>query len=244
VEYDGTGYVGWQHQENGPSIQVAIEAAVAAFAGETVRIAAAGRTDAGVHAFGQVAHLDLTRQWPAGTVRDALNAHLRPAPIVVLDAAEVSDDFHARFSATGRRYLYRILNRATPPALDRERVWWVPQALDASAMARAAQKLVGPHDFTSFRSVQCQARSPVKTLSRLELARVGDEIRITAQARSFLHNQVRAMAGTLKLVGEGKWTPADVAAALAARDRAAGGPTAPACGLFLLGADYENTSPE
>ncbi len=240
VEYDGTGYVGWQHQDNGASVQAAIEEAVTAFCGETVRLAAAGRTDAGVHALAQVAHLDLARDWPAETVRNALNAHLRPAPIVILEAARIAGDFHARFSALSRRYLYRILNRAAPVAIERDRVWWVPQPLEADAMARAARKLVGPHDFTTFRSVHCQARSPVKTLSGLAVERAGDEVRITAEARSFLHNQVRAMAGTLKLVGEGKWSAADVAAALAARDRGAGGPTAPARGLYFLGAEYQN----
>jgi tRNA pseudouridine38-40 synthase len=238
VEYDGTGFVGWQRQDNGPSVQQALEEAVTAFCGESATVQGAGRTDSGVHATGQVAHVDIARDTDADTVCDALNFHLRPAPIAVLDAVAVGDDFHARFSATGRRYRYRILNRRPMPTLDRDRVWWVPVSLDATAMHAAAQTLVGRHDFTTFRAAICQAKSPVKTLQRLDVTRVGADIVVEAAARSFLHHQVRNMVGTLKLVGEGKWTPADLAGALAARDRAAGGPTAPAAGLYLTEVVY------
>jgi tRNA pseudouridine38-40 synthase len=238
IEYDGTPFVGWQRQDNGPSVQAALEAAIQKFTGENVTTVAAGRTDAGVHALGQVVHADLAKDWPAGTVRDALNFHLQPHPIAVLEAEAVPDDFHARLSAVERRYLYRILNRRALPAVDRDRVWHVPHPLDDVAMHEAAQVLVGHHDFTTFRASICQARSPVKTLDQLDVRRDGDEIRIVARARSFLHHQVRNMAGTLKLVGDGKWTRQDVAEALAARDRARGGPTAPASGLYLTGVRY------
>ena len=238
IEYDGGGFVGWQRQANGPSIQAALEEAVFRFCGERVRLVCAGRTDAGVHALGQVAHLDLAREVRPGTLRDAVNHHLLPAPIAVLEAARVADSFHARLSAKRRRYLYRIINRRPPLTLERGRAWRVPVRLDAEAMDRAAQILVGRHDFTTFRATLCQARSPVKTLDRLRVERLGEELRITAEARSFLHHQVRNMVGSLKLVGEGKWTADDLAAALAARDRRRGGPTAPAEGLYFLGADY------
>jgi tRNA pseudouridine38-40 synthase len=238
IEYDGRPFVGWQRQANGLSVQQAIEEAVAAFAGETVVVKGAGRTDAGVHALGQVAHLDLTREWPASRLRDALNAHLRPAPIAILAAEAAAPDFDARFSALKRHYLYRILDRRAPPALDAGRVWHVPHRLDAPAMQKAAQLLLGRHDFTTFRAAACQARSPVKTLDRLDVSREGDEIAVRAAARSFLHSQVRSMVGTLKKVGEGRWTAADVAAALAARDRARAGPVAPAEGLYLAAVDY------
>lgn len=238
VEYDGSGFVGWQRQDNGPSVQQAIEEAAARLAGETVTVTAAGRTDAGVHARGQVVHLDLAKAFPADTVRDALNFHLKPAPVAVLAAEAAADDFHARFSACGRAYLYRIVNRRAPLALDRQRAWWVPQPLDAAAMAVAAAHLVGRHDFSTFRAAECQAGSPVKTLDLLDVTRRGEEIQVVARARSFLHHQVRNMVGTLRLAGEGKWTPDDVAAALAARDRRAGGPTAPACGLYLTEVIY------
>lgn len=238
VEYDGTPFMGWQRQENGPSVQGALEQAVFKLSGETVTVTGAGRTDSGVHARGQVAHVDLAKDFPAATVRDALNAHLRPAPVAVLDAAVAADDFHARFSAIARHYEYRILCRRAPPALDRGRVWHVARALDAEAMHHAAQALVGAHDFTTFRSVQCQAKSPEKTLDRLDVRAQGEEIVVYARARSFLHNQVRSMAGSLKLVGEGKWRARDLAAALAARDRAACGPVAPPEGLTLLKVDY------
>ncbi|GIK97222.1 MAG: tRNA pseudouridine synthase A [Alphaproteobacteria bacterium] len=238
VEYDGGGFVGWQRQDNGPSVQQALEEAVARFCGEMVRAHAAGRTDAGVHATGQVVHLDIVKETTAETVRDALNFHLKPAPVAVLTVEPVEDGFHARFSATGRAYLYRIVNRRAPLALERGRAWLVGAPLDAAVMHDAAQVLAGRHDFTSFRAALCQAASPVKTLDRLDVMRHGEEIAIVAEARSFLHHQVRNMVGTLKLVGEGKWTKADVARALAARDRAAAGPTAPPEGLYLTGVKY------
>jgi tRNA pseudouridine38-40 synthase len=238
LEYDGTPFVGWQMQAQGASVQSRLAEAVRAFAGETVSPRGAGRTDAGVHALGQVAHFDLVREWPADTVRAAVNFHLRPDPIAVLDCAIVAESFDARFSAVARHYRYRVLARSAPPVLDRDRVWWVPQALSAAAMGEAAQLLVGRHDFTTFRAAACQARSPVKTLDRLEVTASGAEIVIEASARSFLHNQVRSMVGSLKLVGAGKWSAADLAAALAARDRAACGPVAPARGLYLVRVDY------
>ncbi|MBM3518936.1 MAG: tRNA pseudouridine(38-40) synthase TruA [Alphaproteobacteria bacterium] len=238
LEYDGTPFVGWQRQGNGLSIQAALEDAVLAFTGERVRAVAAGRTDAGVHALGQVVHLDLAQPRPATMIRRALNYHLKPAPIVVLAAEEAAPGFHARFSATRREYRYRILNRVAPPALLRNRVWFVARKLNAAAMRRAAVLLVGRHDFTSFRAASCQASSPIKTLDALTVARRGEEIVVSATARSFLHHQVRNIVGTLKLVGEGKWSAEQVAAALAARDRAAGGPTAPPHGLYLVRVGY------
>lgn len=238
IEYDGAPFVGWQSQKNGRSVQEAIEQAVAAFAGEQVTVKGAGRTDAGVHALGQVAHIDLSRHWPADTVRDAVNAHLRPEPVSILSVEAVSDDFDARFSARRRHYLYRIVDRRAPLALDRGRAWSVPARLDAATMHVAAQALVGKHDFTTFRASECQAKSPVKTLDSLDVLRRGDEITVHASARSFLHNQVRSMVGTLKKVGEGRWQASDVAAALAARDRARSGPVAPAHGLYLVAVDY------
>jgi tRNA pseudouridine38-40 synthase len=238
IEYDGRNFVGWQRQENGPSVQQALERAVARFCGETVNVFAAGRTDAGVHALGQVAHFEIDRGVRGETVRDALNFHLKPAPVVVVQAEPVSADFHARFSARERTYLYRITNRRAPPALERGRTWWVPTPLDVPAMAAAARALIGRHDFTSFRASICQAASPVKTLDAVAVARDGDEIRIEVRARSFLHHQVRNIVGTLRRVGEGKWTAADVAAILAARDRCKAGPTAPAEGLYLVSVTY------
>lgn len=238
IEYDGTPFVGWQVQAKGRSVQGELADAIFRFSGETVTPRGAGRTDAGVHALGQVAHFDLTRAWEPFKVREALNYHLRPAPIAVLDCAIAPDDFDARFKATARHYLYRILSRRAPPALDRNRVWWLPIPLNAQAMHEAAQRLVGRHDFTTFRAGACQARSPVKTLDRLDVAAEGNEIRITASARSFLHSQVRSMVGSLKLVGEGKWSGADLARALAVRDRAACGLVAPATGLYLVRVDY------
>lgn len=238
VEYDGGGYVGWQRQESGPSVQAALEDAVFGFCGERARVRGAGRTDAGVHALGQVAHVDISRPVAADTVRDAINAHLGRQPIAVLDAREVGGDFDARTSARRRVYLYRILNRRAPPAVERGRVWHVRASLDADAMQAAGQRLVGRHDFTTFRAAMCQARSPVKTLDKIAVERAGDEIRFHVEARSFLHRQVRNMVGTLERVGAGKWTAADVSAALAARDRSAGGPTAPAAGLYLVSVHY------
>ena len=241
IEYDGSPYVGWQRQENGASVQAALETAVAGFSGEAVRVRGAGRTDAGVHARGQVAHLDLERAWPEATVMNAVNAHLRMngEAIAVLAAHSVDETFDARFSAVRRHYLYRIVNRRAPLALDGRRAWQVPRPLDAAAMHSAAQALVGRHDFTTFRSAQCQAASPVRTLDRLDVARVGEVIEIAASARSFLHNQIRSFVGTLKEVGEGKRSAGDVSRALAARDRAACGPLAPPHGLYFLRVDYE-----
>lgn len=233
LEYDGTGLVGWQRQENGISIQRLLEEAAAGFCGETVTVFAAGRTDAGVHALEQVAHIDLAREAEPDTVRDAINFYLKPAAVAVLAAERVEDDFHARFSARERHYLYRIVNRRAPLALEQGRAWWVPVALDAAAMQDAAQVLVGRHDFTSFRAAECQAKSPNKTLDAIEVSRDGDMVLVRARARSFLHHQVRNMVGTLRLVGEGKWSAAEVRAALEARSRSAAGPTAPACGLYL-----------
>jgi tRNA pseudouridine38-40 synthase len=238
LEYDGGGFVGWQRQTNGPSVQEAVERAVHGFCGETVTAFAAGRTDAGVHALGQVAHVDIERATDTETVRAALNAHLRPLPVVVLSAEAVSADFHARFSAVARAYLYRIVNRRSPLALAHGRAWHVPGPLDAAAMHDAAQALVGRHDFSTFRASLCQAKSPVKTLDLLAVTRDGETIEVRARARSFLHHQVRNMVGTLKLVGEGKWTRTDVEAALAATDRTRGGPTAPAEGLYLTEVVY------
>lgn len=238
IEYDGRLYVGWQRQENGRSVQQAIEEAIAAFTGETVTVKGAGRTDSGVHALGQVAHIDLARDWPTDTVRDALNAHLRSETVAILSAVAVADSFDARFSAVRRHYLYRLLDRRTPPVLDRGHVWWVGQRLDAEAMHEAAQALTGRHDFTTFRSSECQAKSPVKTLDRLDVSRAGDEIVVIAEARSFLHNQVRSMVGTLKKVGDGKWPVVAVGEALAAADRTRSGPVAPPDGLYLVAVDY------
>ena len=238
LEYDGRGFVGWQRQANGPSLQQALEDAVRKFCGESVTVFAAGRTDAGVHALGQTVHIDLAAEQPPGTVQKALNFHLKPASLAVLAASFAPPGFHARFSATARHYRYRILNRSAPPILEAGRVWHVPPRLNGRAMNRAAQRLVGRHDFTTFRSARCQAASPVKTLDSLRVTRRGDEITVEARARSFLHSQVRAMVGTLKLVGEGAWSEDDAAAALAACDRRAGGPTAPAAGLYLAAVEY------
>lgn len=241
IEYDGTPFVGWQTQANGDSVQMVLETALSRFTGENPLVHGAGRTDAGVHAMGQVAHFDLEREWEAGVLCRALNAHVRPHPVSVISASAAVPDFHARFNATARHYLYRILNRRSPPALERGHVWWHPVRLDAEAMHEGAQQLIGKHDFTTFRAAQCQSKSPVKTLDRLDVARYGEAIEIRASARSFLHHQVRSMVGTLKLVGEGKWRPQDVGAAQAARDRAACGPVAPPQGLFLVAVDYAET---
>ena len=238
LEYDGSAYNGFQAQTDQPTVQGSVEAAITAFCGETVRLAAAGRTDTGVHATGQVISLDLEKAWPAQTVMNALNAHLVGEAISVLDCEGVEDDWHARFSATGRRYLYRILNRPGPPALDAGRVWHMRKSMDADAMHAAAQVLIGLHDFTTFRDVNCQSKSPEKTLDVASVRRVGEEVHLVFEARSFLHRQVRSMTGTLAEVGLGRWTIDDVATALAARDRAACGPVAPSTGLYLTGVRY------
>ena len=238
LEYDGSGLVGWQRQPTGVSVQAALEDAFAKFCGERVTVHGAGRTDAGVHALAQCAHVDLTREHAPDTIRGALNHHLRPAAISVLLVEPVVADFDARRSAIGRVYRYRILNRRPPPMLDRLRVWHVSPPLDLAAMQQGSRHLLGRHDFSTFRDSLCQAKSPVKTLDALDVSRIGEEIHIEARARSFLHHQVRNMAGTLKLVGLGQWRPEDVAAALKARDRRAGGPTAPAEGLYLVEVKY------
>jgi tRNA pseudouridine38-40 synthase len=245
IEYDGTGTVGWQRQadEAGNSIQGLIEAAIAAFAGHPVTVNGAGRTDAGVHAAGQVAHVDLARVIRTDTLRDAANAHLRPHAVTVVGAEVVDDDFDARFSATARHYLYRIFARRPPPALERDYLWHVPRPLDVEAMHAAAQLLVGHHDFTTFRSADCQAKSPMKTLDRIDVSRAGIEIHVSVSARSFLHNQVRSMVGSLRKVGDGSWTARDLRKALDARDRTACGPVAPAAGLCLVRVDYPPLNP-
>jgi tRNA pseudouridine38-40 synthase len=238
LEYDGTPFSGWQRQADRPSVQQALEEAIARFSGETVVTQAAGRTDAGVHALGQVVHFDLARAWEPGRIREALNYHLKPLPVAVIESAPVDETFEARFSATARHYEYRILNRRARPALEADRVWHVPVALDAAAMHEAAQLVVGRHDFTTFRDSQCQAKSPVKTLDRLEVRREGAHVVVRASARSFLHHQVRSLVGSLKLVGEGRWPVAEMGRALAARDRARCGTLAPAAGLYLTRVDY------
>jgi tRNA pseudouridine38-40 synthase len=238
IEYDGRPYHGFQAQDGLASVQGSMERAVKAFSGETLRVHAAGRTDAGVHAMGQVAHVDFEKDWPAATVRNALNAHLVPEPIVVLSAEVAAEDWHARFSAVERRYLYRILNRWAPPGLERGRVWHVKKPLDADAMRAAAKTLLGHHDFTTFRDLACQAKSPMKTLDVADVSRVGEEIHLVFASRSFLHRQVRSMAGTLAEVGVGRWDAADVKAALEARDRTACGPVAPSDGLYLTDVGY------
>ena len=240
IEYDGRPYHGFQAQGALPSVQASIERAVKGFCGETLRLQAAGRTDAGVHATGQVVHVDLAKDWKPAVVRDALNAHLVPEPIAILDASVAPDGWHARFSATERRYLYRILNRKSPPALDQGRVWHVKKPLDAEAMHEAAQILVGHHDFTTFRDLACQAKSPMKTLDVASVRREGAEVILEFASRSFLHRQVRSMTGTLAEVGVGRWTAAQVKAALEARDRRACGPVAPADGLYLAGVEYKS----
>ncbi len=238
LEYDGTPFVGWQRQDSGPSVQDAVEDAIFKFCGERVTVYAAGRTDAGVHAEAQVAHFDIAKPAEAFRLREAMNFHLQPRPVAVIEARVAAPDFHARFSAVERRYRYRIVNRRAPLALEAGRAWHVAAPLDADAMHEAAQHLVGRHDFTSFRAADCQAESPVKTLDELSVSRFGDGVEIAARARSYLHHQVRNIVGTLRLVGERKWTARDVEKALAARDRSAAGPTAPAHGLYLVAVRY------
>lgn len=246
LEYDGTGLVGWQRQDNGPSVQAMLEAAAERLTGQAAQVQAAGRTDAGVHALGQVAHVDIDKPLDTDRVRDALNFWLRsraeeegrPPSVCVVAAELVADDFHARFSAISRHYLYRILNRRPPPMLDRDRVWWVARPLDVAAMSEAAKLLIGHHDFSTFRAAECQAASPVKTLDYLTVEAQGEEIHIRAGARSFLHHQVRNMTGSLALVGDGRWQPADLGCALEAKDRTKGGPTAPASGLYFVRVEY------
>jgi len=239
IEYDGGPYRGFQAQGDLPSVQGSIEKAILGFTGETLRIHAAGRTDTGVHATGQVIHVDLARDWKPEVVVNALNAHLVPEPIAVLDAVIVSDDWHARFSAKERRYQYRILNRLAPPAIDQGKVWHVKKPLDAGAMHDAARVLVGHHDFTTFRDMQCQAKSPMKTLDIAAVRREGDMVLLEFVSRSFLHRQVRSMAGSLVEVGVGRWTREDLQAALDAKDRRACGPVAPADGLYFTGVRYD-----
>ncbi len=238
LEYDGTPYVGWQAQENGPSVQGAIEKAIFGFSGEKLRLQAAGRTDAGVHALGQVAHFDLEKDMSANKVMAALNAHLKGQAISIVNTEEVDKTFEARFGAIKRHYLYRILNRRGPPALMQNRVWWVPKKLNAEKMAEAATIFIGKHDFTTFRSIHCQAKSPIKTLDEFKVVQTGEEMHFYVSARSFLHHQVRSMVGSLKLVGEGKWTRADLKAALEAKDRTKVGFNAPPNGLYLTRVDY------
>jgi len=238
VEYDGRPFMGWQRQGHGPSVQQAIEEAILAITQEEAVVHAAGRTDAGVHAEAMAAHVDIARPFEAFRLMEAINAKLRPQPIAILDCATVPDDWHARFSCIGRRYVYRLINRRAPLALDQGRAWRVVQPLDATAMHDAAQILVGTHDFTTFRSVHCQSASPVKSIDKMSVDRFGDEIEVNVAARSFLHHQVRSMVGCLVLVGQGKWTKADLKAALDAKDRAALGFNAPPDGLYFVDARY------
>jgi len=238
IEYDGTPFVGWQRQENGPSVQTALERAVKKLTGEEVAVYGAGRTDAGVHACGQVAHFDLSRDWLPEKIRDGLNYYLKPDPVAILSCKTIGAEFDARFDATKRHYRYRIINRRAPLALDGTRAWAVKTPLDHAAMDEAAQYLIGKHDFTTFRSVQCQAKSALRTLDEVNVARSGDRIEISVNARSFLHNQVRSIVGSLKMAGEGKWQPDHLAKILADKDRSACGPVAPAHGLYFMQVDY------
>lgn len=245
IEYDGTPFAGWQRQTNAPSVQEAIERAITAFCGEETVLHVAGRTDAGVHATGQVAHIDIAKDTDARAVRDAINFHLRPAPVAVVAAEAVGDQFHARFGAIHRVYCYKILmGRRADAVLLQNRVWQIGRELDVAAMNRAAQHLLGHHDFTSFRDAECQAKSPMRSIDRLEFIEVKDalcagrHLELWAEARSFLHHQIRNITGTLALVGEGKWQPDDVKTVLEARDRTKAGPTAPACGLYFTRVDY------
>jgi tRNA pseudouridine38-40 synthase len=239
VEYDGTPFVGWQRQTNGPSVQSVIESALEALCGIHVGVRGAGRTDTGVHATGQVVHADLIKDWRSDVLRDALNAHMRPQPVAILAAERVPESFDARFSAIRRHYLYRIINRRAPLTVEQGHAWLVKRRLDADAMWAAAAHLVGHHDFSTFRASHCQAESPVRTLERLDVRRIGDEIQIRASARSFLHSQVRSMVGSLEQVGSGKWSASDLRAALEARDRRRCGTVAPPEGLYLVSVDYD-----
>ena len=238
VEYDGGPFMGWQRQNQAPTIQLALEDAIAKMTGERATVHGAGRTDAGVHALAMEAHADIAKPLTATRLREGLNALVRPAPVTVLAAHPVADDWHARFSCTGRRYLYRLLDRRPPPAVDRGRVWHVPVPLDVARMSEGAAHLVGLHDFTTFRSAHCQSASPVKTLAALTVERVAEEVHIRAAARSFLHHQVRSMVGCLMMVGRGQWSADDIARARDARDRAALGLNAPPEGLYFVEATY------
>ena len=238
IEYDGGPFMGWQRQDHGPSVQQTLEEAVKRMTGEDAQLMAAGRTDAGVHALAMSAHVDIARSLTPHRLREGLNALVRPHPISVIEVETVADDWHARFSCVGRRYLYRVLNRRAPAALDHGRVWHIPVPLEVEAMREGAAHLVGRHDFTTFRSAQCQSDSPVKTLDRLEVSKVGEEIHIEAAARSFLHHQVRSMVGCLAMVGRGQWEPGDIEKALEARDRSALGFNAPPDGLYFVEAIY------
>ena len=239
VEYDGRPFMGWQRQEHGPSVQQTLEEALQRMTGEDTAFIAAGRTDAGVHALAMSTHVNVAKILTPHRLREGLNALVRPHPISVLEVKQVADDWHARFSCVGRRYLYRILNRRAPPALESGRVWHIAVPLDVDAMQEGASYLIGRHDFTTFRSAQCQSESPVKTLGRLEVSRAGEEFHVTAAARSFLHHQVRSMVGCLALVGRGQWKPDDMLKALEARDRSALGFNAPPHGLYFVGAEYD-----
>jgi tRNA pseudouridine38-40 synthase len=238
IEYDGTGFLGWQYQTQGHTVQGVLEAAIIKLHGSYFNIQCAGRTDTGVHALAQVAHVDLPRSWDTFELINAINGNVRPHLVSVVAAEEVTTEFHARFSATGRDYLFRILNRRAPPAIDKNKVWHIPTNLNHETMHEAAQYLIGTHDFTTFRAAECQANSPVKTLDRFDVSRYGDEIEVVAEARSFLHHQVRSMAGSLRLVGEGKWKPIDMKRALEAKNRNACGAVAPPSGLYLAAVRY------
>lgn len=238
VEYDGRPFMGWQRQDHGPSVQQAIEEAAFAVTGEEAVVHAAGRTDAGVHAVGMRAHLDIARDITPFRLMEALNARLRPHPVAILDCVVVAEDWHARFSCVARHYEYRIVNRRAPLTWEKGLAWRIAKPLDAGAMQAGADLLVGRHDFTTFRSVHCQSESALKTLDRLDVVRIGERVLVRASARSFLHHQVRSMVGCLAMVGQGQWTPDDIGAALEARDRAALGLNAPSDGLFFLRADY------
>lgn len=238
VEYDGRPFCGWQRQAHDLSVQQVLEEAIARFSGEIVTTQAAGRTDAGVHALGQVVSFDLSREWDPFKIREALNYHTKPHPVAIVEAEAVPDTFEARFSATARHYEYRILNRRARAALDDGKVWHVPVLLDAEVMHAAAQLILGRHDFSTFRAAECQANSPIRTLDRFDVSRQAEMIVVTASARSFLHSQVRSMVGSLKLVGDGKWSPRDFRAVLDAADRSRCGPLAPPDGLYLTGVSY------